>query len=190
MQWTLILVIVLVLAIICWPSMKENFIDFGFSGYRKPIDELSINKTVKEVDVSDYTKVLSNPSSEEVKDILNITQSYVNKNFGVCLHPILVNYVDKYTGPEDPKTKKSDLMYKSRAMFFDSRQHFGVQVDSTVVNNELVFVGTQTPISTYGIQMDDMEGKPFVEYKTIMEDNKPSKSALDALITSLSQTNP
>ena len=101
--------------IIILTTKKEKFVEvMGFAGITKDTSDIVIADNIGKVDETKYTKQEKYSITPDItNDIVKLIQKYINSKYGICVHPIETNYINKYTN-------KTDILYKSRMIFMKS----------------------------------------------------------------------
>ena len=125
MNYTLVALAVILMVFLC--GSREGFIDFGLSGYVKPITNFKVSEGAP-VDVSQYKRDMTVLTRDEIAGIIKVMQESTKKESGQCLQPIQTIYINRYTGPQGD-------MYDSRVMFFDQVHDFVTELSGQFLKN-------------------------------------------------------
>ena len=146
---------------------------FGFSGYIKPKDPITIEDI--EVDLSEYEEsgddiALSN---ELMQKLVLATNKAVSKKTGLCTYIIETMNVKKYTN-----TTTNQEIY--RCMFMSVKHRgfalgFAVTSDMRIIDGKAIVIGLRTqpidyrpPIDT-SIYQKSIKGKEFEDYTEVRQ---------------------
>ena len=183
-----LVIALVILLFFCFCGSREGFVDFGFSGWHKPVEDFNFSEDVQDVDLSTYTKDLTEIPTAKLDAIAQVVKAAVNKITGKCMQPIETIYINKYTG-------STGDAYDARFMFFDHKHSFVAEILAKVLQNKgsdeytIASVRTQVPAA-------DISGPAayggngaagWVEYPQILKDISPSKDALAAVTKSLQE---
>lgn len=166
-------------------STKENFVDFGFSGWKKPVDRLALSYG-SPVNLSGYKRDLTVLSSTQIGGIIDAMMKAGKKATKMCLDPIETIYINKYSGEDGD-------IYDSRVMFYSKDHYFAVeligQVKSEGNGYRVVSLRTQRPANdANGPTADSLQGfqaASFTPYDDMLKKVSPSKSAMEAVLKTL-----
>ena len=184
----LILVLAAIMAI-CFFGSREGFVDFGFSGYSKPVTDFSFADEAQAIDMSQYTRDVTNISPKKINDIVEIVKSTILNRTGKCMTPVQTMYINKYSSDKAS-------VYDTRFMFFDPKHSFASEILAKLIQNndsDEFMVGsirTQVPSSyesgpaAFG---GDVAASSFEEYPQILKDIAPSQNALQAVSRAVKQ---
>lgn len=183
----LILVLAL-LMVICFCGSREGFVDFGFSGYHKPVSDFSFDSETQAIDMSQYTKDITNIPAQKVNGIIDVLKSTILNTTGKCMIPIQTIYINKYSND-------SSTIYDTRFIFFDNKHSFASEILAKLIQNkdsEDFMVGsirTQVPSNYVGPDAfkGDVFGSSYEEYPQLLKDISPSRDALQAVSMALKQ---
>ena len=183
----LIIALAILLAI-CFCGSREGFVDFGFSGWQKPVEDFSFSKDVQDVDLSTYTRDTSEIPISKLNDIAQVVQHSVKKITGKCMKPIETIYINKFSS-------ETGDAYDTRFMFFDPKHSFVSEILAKVLQNKgsddysIASIHTQVPSNdTSGpLPYGDNSQAQWVEYPEILTSISPSKDALGAVTKALEE---
>ena len=183
----LILVLAL-LMVICFCGSREGFVDFGFSGYHKPVSDFSFDSETQAIDMSQYTKDITNIPAQKVNGIIDVLKNTILNTTGKCMIPIQTIYINKYSND-------SSTIYDTRFIFFDNKHSFASEILAKLIQNkdsEDFMVGsirTQVPSNYVGPDAfkGDVFGSSYEEYPQLLKDISPSRDALQAVSMALKQ---
>ena len=172
----------------CLCGSREGFIDHGFSGMHKPVDNFNFSVDVQAVDTSNYKKDLTQIPVDKLNEIAMVVQQYITQYTGNCMQPIETIYINKYTGDGGD-------MYDTRFMFYDPIHFFVVEILAKVLQNDgsteymVATISTQVPSSDSSgpSAYNGNSAGTFVEYPEILSSIAPSKDAMDAVVKSLKE---
>lgn len=187
----LILVLAALMAI-CFCGSREGFIDFGFSGYHKPASDFNFSDETQAVDMSQYTRDLTEVPVDTVRDIVVAVNDALKVKTGACMTPVQTIYINKYSN-----NKAS--VYDTRFMFYSPKHFFTTEILAKVVQNKdspaytVNTIRTQVPAASVGGPGPfggEGEASSFEEYPQLLRDIAPSSSALQAVSKALKQNAP
>ena len=95
MKWIPITLLIIVILICC--GSREGFVDFGFSGYKKPVSNFSFTDTVQDINLDNYKRDNSAVPPTTIAGIINSLKVHLSEKHSVCMEPIETMYVDKYS---------------------------------------------------------------------------------------------
>ena len=183
------LVLVLVaLMTICFMGSREGFVDFGFSGYHKPVSDFNFSDEVQAIDMSKYKRDSTEIPADKINGIVQVVRHSLKERTGKCMEPVETIYINKYS---DDKAS----VYDTRFMFYDPAHFFMSEILATIIQNNgsddfmVGTIRTQVPsadVSGPNPYVSDSHSQ-FDEYPQILKDVGPSKSALDAVSKALKQ---
>ena len=172
----LVLAILVLVVIACFGS-REGFVDFGLSGYKKPLGRFSFVDNQQNIDVSSLTPVEGALTADEVASVIRSMQEYVKSTQNVCLEPIQTIYVNKY----------SPDIYNARVMFYNKSHRFVTELVATLNGPETVVdIRTQVP-SQDASGPDAFLGSSDFSGFTDSNEISPSSSATDAVIKAVAE---
>lgn len=184
----LILVLIVLMAI-CFLGSREGFVDFGFSGYHKPVSDFSFADESQAVDMSQYTRDVTKIPSNKISDIVEVVKSTIKNRTGKCMIPIQTIYINKYSGADA-------TVYDTRFMFFDPKHSFASEILAKLIQNNdsddfmIGSIRTQVP-SSYESGPEafrgDVSGSSFEEYPQLLKNIAPSSDALQAVSRAVKQ---
>ena len=187
----LVLVLTALMAI-CFFGSREGFIDFGFSGYSKPVSDFSISDDAQGVDMTQYRRDTTDIPTGKLSDIVEIVKSTISKKTGKCMVPIQTIYINKYSNDKA-------AVYDTRFMFFDPKHSFASEILAKIIQNNdsdeftVGSIRTQVP-SNYtsgpAAFTGDVKASSFEAYPQILKDIAPSQNALQAVSIALKQNAP
>lgn len=125
MNYTLVALVLILMFLLC--GSREGFVDFGFSGYKKPVTNFRVSDG-DAVDLSEYKRDETLLTSDEISSMIGAIQERTKTDTGECLQPVQTIYINKYTGPQGN-------MYDSRIMFFDPAHQFVTELSSQLLKN-------------------------------------------------------
>ena len=190
MNYTLLLLVFL-LVILLWGS-REGFVDFGLSGWTKPVDHYSFVEKDMNIDMNAYKKQVTDVTTGKLSHIIATVQNYAKAKTGQCLQPIETIYVNKYTGPQGN-------MYDTRVMFYDQKNYFMTELMTKLLEKpgddsgfQVASMRTQIPAGdASGPQGSDMsQSEPlsaFLPQIDILSSISPSKTGMEGVMKSISQ---
>ena len=186
----LVVALVILMAICFWGS-REGFVDFGFSGYHKPVGDLNFSDELQAVDTSNYKRDSTVIPLEKLNAIANVVTEYLKNKTGKCMQPIETIYINKYSG-------ESGDMYDTRFMFYDPKHFFVAEILAKVLQNKksdqymISSVRTQVPSVDQSGPLPYGGGatSQFVEYPEILNSINPSNNALQAVSKALEENKP
>jgi len=143
MKWIPIALLIIVILICC--GSREGFVDFGFSGYKKPVSNFSFTDTIQDVNLDNYKRDNSAVPAATIAGIINAVKVHLSEKHNVCMEPIETMYVDKYASG-------GEVAYDSRMMFYSKDHHFAAEIMSKSIQNAdgsvvVASVRTQVPSS-------------------------------------------
>lgn len=157
-------------------SDREKFVEKrGFAGYDKPTD---VRKQDAAFDYSGYTEDVARLTSDEMNDIIRVTQEGIS----TCAYPIETNSIKKYT-----KTEDGSVVYKCAFTFMAIRGFpFGFGVNSDVMLTpapKLMGIRTQPmtkdTVATV-VPYQEEVAQDFTEFEMITKKNVPTLAQLKA----------
>ena len=190
MNYTLLLLVFL-LAILLLGS-REGFVDFGLSGWSKPVDHYSFVDKDMNIDMNTYKKVLTDITATKLRNIISSIQVYAKDKTQQCLEPIETVYVNKYSGPQGS-------MYDTRMMFYDQKNYFMTEIMTKLLEKpggdgtfQVASMRTQIPAGdASGPAGSDMSASQpmsqFLSNPEILQNIAPSKSGMEAVLKALKQ---
>ena len=190
MNYTLLLLVFL-LAILLWGS-REGFVDFGLSGWSKPVDHYSFVEKDMNIDMNTYKKVLTDITATKLRNIISSIQVYAKAKTQQCLEPIETIYVNKYSGPQGS-------MYDTRMMFYDQKNYFMTEIMTKLLEKpggdgtfQVASMRTQIPAGdASGPAGSDMSASQpmsqFLPQIDILDSISPSKTGMEAVLKSISK---
>ena len=174
MNYTLLLLVFL-LVILLWGS-REGFVDFGLSGWTKPVDHYSFVEKDMNIDMNAYKKQVTDVTTGKLSHIIATVQ----------------NYAKAKTGPQGN-------MYDTRVMFYDQKNYFMTELMTKLLEKpgddsgfQVASMRTQIPAGdASGPQGSDMsQSEPlsaFLPQIDILSSISPSKTGMEAVMKSISQ---
>tara|TARA_R110002074_G_scaffold123161_1_gene258434 strand:+ start:211 stop:834 length:624 start_codon:yes stop_codon:yes gene_type:complete len=190
MNYTLLLLVFL-LAILLWGS-REGFVDFGLSGWSKPVDHYSFVEKDMNIDMNTYKKDLTDITTTKLRNIISSIQVYAKAKTQQCLEPIETIYVNKYSGPQGS-------MYDTRMMFYDQKNYFMTEIMTKLLEKpggdgtfQVASMRTQIPAGdASGPAGSDMSASQpmsqFLPQIDILDSISPSKTGMEAVLKSISK---
>ncbi len=175
----LIVSLLVIVLIVCFGS-REGFVDFGFSGYKKPVGRFAIDDIIQPVDVTSMTPEETSLSSADVSTIIRSIQVYVKDTHNVCLEPIQTIYINKY----------SPDIYNARVMFYNKTHRFATELVATLNGtNTIASVRTHVPAQDISgpAGYTSGSGASFADTDDFLASVSPSKTAMDATIKAVAQ---
>jgi hypothetical protein len=170
---TILLLSLIVVAVTC---QREKFTEiFGFAGYSKPIvNPVSINTSTVSIDLSQYDKEVASVTQDEMQKMVQIVQTAVNKDTGLCTYIINTDDVKQYVAKKDGK-----ILYRVRFMFMVTTGFaFGFGVQADILDGVVINMNTQK-LSDYSQAGD---GDIFQSYSSIVTaGSTPKLSDLNSL---------
>ena len=189
MNYTLLILSILLLILLC--GSREGFVDFGLSGWTKPVDHYSFVDKDMDIDMQKYKKDLTDIGTNKLSNIIYTVQQYAKKNTGQCLQPIETIYVNKYSGPQG-------TLYDTRLMFYDQKHYFMTELMTRLIETaggdgfQVASMRTQIPASDSsgpgGMDLPDPTGSnpgEFLQQREILKAVSPSKSGMEAVLKAL-----
>ena len=186
-----LIVALAILLFICFCGTREGFVDFGLSGYHKPVGEFSMVEDVQDVDISSYKRDITQMPVSVINDVTQVVQSFIRERTGKCLQPIETIYVNKYSG-------ETGVMYDTRFMFYDPKHFFVSEIMARVLKNNKSDTYTISSVRTQVPSADQSGPSPyggasvdtFVSQPEILSAINPSNDALEAVSKALEQNKP
>jgi len=186
----LILVLVALMAI-CFFGSREGFVDFGFSGYHKPVSDFDFADEVQAIDMSQFKRDLTKIPPGKLNDLVEVVKHTIKTKTGKCMTPVQTIYVNKYSGDKAS-------VYDTRFMFYDPKHFFASEILAKVIQNndsDEFMVGTirtQVPTSAVGPQAfgGDVAQSEFESYPQLLKDVGPNQTTLQAVSKALKQNEP
>ena len=182
------LVILLIILVCVFMGTKEGFVDFGLSGWEKPVAKFNVNEDPDPLDMSQYTQDLTDIAPSKIGSILNSIKSFMKEKTQKCLVPIETIYVNKYTGPRG-------TMYDTRFMFYDTKSYFVTELMSKVLeqgdtdNFTVSSVRTQVPAADASGPQGSLPSSgcasAFLPDTQLLQSINPSKSGMEAVLKAL-----
>tara|TARA_Y100001936_G_scaffold106731_2_gene104850 strand:- start:13676 stop:14236 length:561 start_codon:yes stop_codon:yes gene_type:complete len=168
-------------------STKEGFVDYGFSGWKKPVPRLTITDG-KPVDTSTLRRDLTVLSPDTIGGIVNAVAESAKQTTNMCFTPIETIYINKYSG-------ESGDFFDSRIMFYCPNNYFTVELISQVraegTGYRVTSMRTQVPSNDAngpsGFANDT--GSVFVSHDELLKTVSPSNSAMNAVLKALEKNN-
>ena len=187
MNYTLLILAILLLILLC--GSREGFVDFGLSGWTKPVDNYSFVDKDMNIDMQEYKKDLTDIGTNKLSNIIYSVQQYAKKSTGQCLQPIETIYVNKYSGPQG-------TLYDTRLMFYDQKHYFMTELMTRLIetgdgNFQVASMRTQIPASDSsgpgGMDLPAPGNSPgeFLQQREILKAVAPSKSGMEAVLKAL-----
>ena len=186
-----LIVALVILLFICFYGTREGFVDFGLSGYHKPVSEFSMVADVQDVDISNYKRDIAPIPVPVINEVTQVVQEFIRQRTGKCLQPIETIYINKYSGD-------NGSVYDTRFMFYDPKHFFVSEIMAKILQNKgadaysISSVRTQVPSadqsgpSPYGGNAADS----FISQPEILSAINPSKDAMEAVSKALEQNKP
>jgi hypothetical protein len=182
------LVILLIILVCVFMGTKEGFVDFGLSGWEKPVAKFNVNEDPDPVDMSQYTQDLTDIAPSKIASILETVKSFMKEKTQKCLVPIETIYVNKYTGPRG-------TMYDTRFMFYDTKSYFVTELMSKVMeqgdtgNFTVSSARTQVPAADASGPQGSLPSSgcasAFLPDTELLQSINPSKSGMEAVLKAL-----
>ena len=149
-------------------TSKEKFTEiFGFSGYSKPILNVSINETLNNsIDVSNYEEKAALIDNDLLQELLFTVQRHLK----MPTYAVETNSIKKFVDKTDP----SKIIYRCRFMFIYTKGFpfgFGVSADILMTPKPTIVAITTQPQSdqTYSPVEPFTEGEDnFVNYNEVI----------------------
>ena len=184
-----LLALIVLLAIFFFGS-REGFVDFGLSGWSKPVENFNVDEVETKVDLSQFKRELTDIAPSDLSKIIDTMTAFMQNKTGKCLTPIETIYVNKYSGPQ------GEVMYDNRVMFYDTKHFFVTEVMSKLLKNDndsytVASMRTQVPsrdVSGPAAMNDDVQQmSTFVDQDELLTAINPSKSGMEAVLKALSK---
>lgn len=175
-----LIISLLVLVIIACFGSREGFVDFGFSGYKKPVGRFAFTDTIQTVDVSAMEPLDDQLTPNEISSVIRAIQVYVKENHDVCLEPTQTIYINKY----------SPDIYNARVMFYNKAHRFATEIVATLNGTDTIAsIRTQVPANDVSgpAGYTDAVTSNFVQTDEFLQSVSPSKNAMDAVIRATAQ---
>lgn len=184
-----LILVLAVLMVICFCGSREGFIDFGFSGYHKPVSDFSFADDAQAIDMSQYKRDVTKIAPNKISDIVEVVKSTILNRTGKCMVPIQTIYINKYSSDKAS-------VYDTRFMFFDPKHSFASEILAKLIQNNdsddfmIGSIRTQVPsmyASGPAAFRGDVAGSSFEEYPQILRDIAPSQNAFQAVSRAVKQ---
>lgn len=169
-----LIALAVIVTIACLGS-REGFVDFGLSGYKKPIGRFAFAESTQNIDVSSMTPEEGPLSPDEIATVIKSIQEYVKSKHDVCLHPVQTIYINKY----------SPDIYDARIMFYNTTYHFGTELVATLSGKTISSIRTSIPAEAISgpVGFTDDTSSPFLPADEVLKNIVPSKADLSAIGT-------
>jgi len=170
--------LILLALVIVLSSQSEKFTEvFGFAGYTKPIANpvtLGGGADALSIDLSQYDKVIAAITPDDMQTMVQLVQTAVNKDTGLCTYIINTDDVKHYVHKQDGTN-----LYRVRFMFMVTTGFaFGFGVQADILDDVVVNMNTQQ-ISEYSQAGDN---DTFKSYSNIIANGStPKLSDLNSL---------
>jgi len=140
MYWIIVILMFLILK--AFPE-KERFQEmFGFSGYKKPITDTSLDYSSVGADMTKFSDVTGNEgvTFDEVSSCVTSVKNFLSEKFEFCVYPIETSKIEKFKHSETTST-----LYKCKFMFMvtSSSYPFVLGVQAEVLDGKVVRASTQ-----------------------------------------------
>jgi hypothetical protein len=163
-----IIVPVLIGILLVLATSKEKFTEiFGFSGYSKPILNVSINEKLNSsIDISNYEEKAALIGNDLLQELLFTVQRHLK----MPTYAVETNSIKKFVDKTDP----SKIIYRCRFMFIYTKGFpfgFGVSADILMTPKPTIVAITTQPQSdqTYSPVEPFTEGEDnFVNYNEVI----------------------
>ena len=180
MENTLVILVLAVVIFVLACGSREGFIDFGFSGYKKPITNFEL-KDGDAADLSNYKRDLTKVTPSEISSIISVIQKTAKEQTGQCLDPIQTVYINRYTNPQ------GGSLFDSRVVFFDKSHHFVTELTAQMLKNSndtfsVLSLRTQDEIARSNGFAGDGTGANFLPETDLASAVAPSKGLLDKVV--------
>jgi hypothetical protein len=182
------LVILLIILFCVFMGTREGFVDFGLSGWEKPVAKFNVNEDPDPLDMSQYTRDLTDIAPSKISSILATVKDFMKEKTSKCLVPLETIYVNKYSGPRG-------AMYDTRFMFYDPKSYFVTELMSKVVeqgdtNNFTVSsVRTQVPAADASGPQASLPSSgcasAFLPDTELLQSINPSRNGMEAVLKAL-----
>jgi len=186
------LILILVILFFVFMGSKEGFVDFGFSGWEKPVAKFNVNEDPDPLDMSLYTQDLTDISPGKIGSIIETIQEFMKEKTKKCLVPLETIYVNKYSGPRG-------TMYDTRFMFYDPSGYFVTELMGKVIEQgdtdtfTVSSVRTQVPAADASGPQGSLPSSgcasAFLPDTELLKAINPSSSGMEAVLKSLSINN-
>lgn len=167
-----VILILLILIVLILMSRTEMFTEqFGFSGYTKPKDPITLDDT--EIDLSEYDESGEDVavSNDLMQEMVLATNKAVSKKTGLCTYIVETLSVKRYTH----RTTKQEIY---RCMFMTVKHKgfaygFSVTSDMRIIDGKATVIGLRTqpvdlrPPSDPSIYQTTIKGKEFEDYTEV-----------------------
>ena len=169
-----LIALAVIVAAVCLGS-RESFVDFGLSGYKKPIGRFAFSDSIQNIDISSMKPEEGPVSPDEITTVIKSIQEYVKSKHNVCLHPVQTIYINKY----------SPDIYDARVMFYNTTHHFGAEVMATMTGSTIASIRTRVPAEAVSgpVGFTDDTASPFLPADEVLKNIMPSKADLSAIGT-------
>lgn len=167
-----VILILLILIVLILMSRTEMFTEqFGFSGYTKPKDPITLDDT--EIDLSEYDESGEDVavSNDLMQEMVLATNKAVSKKTGLCTYIIETLSVKRYTH----RTTNQEIY---RCMFMTVKHKgfaygFSVTSDMRIIDGKATVIGLRSqpvdsrPPSDPSIYQKSIKGKEFEDYTEV-----------------------
>ena len=167
-----VILILLILIVLILMSRTEMFTEqFGFSGYTKPKDPITLDDT--EIDLSEYDESGEDVavSNDLMQEMVLATNKAVSKKTSLCTYIVETLSVKRYTH----RTTKQEIY---RCMFMTVKHKgfaygFSVTSDMRIIDGKATVIGLRTqpvdlrPPSDPSIYQTTIKGKEFEDYTEV-----------------------
>lgn len=168
MKWVITALLIIVILVCC--GSREGFVDFGFSGYKKPVSNFTFTDTIQDINLDNYKRDNSAVPTATIAGIINALQVHLAEKHNICMEPVETMYVDRYSSG-------GNIVYNSRMMFYSKKHHFATEIMSKSMQNAdgsvvIASVHTQVPssdISGPSAYSGETKGSKFVDRVEINE---------------------
>lgn len=167
-----VILILLILIVLILMSRTEMFTEqFGFSGYTKPKDPITLDDT--EIDLSEYDESGEDVavSNDLMQEMVLATNKAVSKKTGLCTYIVETLSVKRYTH----RTTNQEIY---RCMFMTVKHKgfaygFSVTSDMRIIDGKATVIGLRSqpvdsrPPSDPSIYQKSIKGKEFEDYTEV-----------------------
>lgn len=184
------LLALLILLALFFVGTREGFVDFGLSGWSKPVENFDVDITEKKFDFSQFKRELTDISPADLSKLIEVTKGFMKQKTGKCLTPIETVYVNRYTGPQ------GEVLYDSRMMFYDTKHYFVTELMGKLLKNDdnsytVASMRTQVPaqdVSGPAAMNDSVtQMSQFVQKDDLLAAINPSKTGMQAVLKALNK---
>ena len=162
-------IVVMLLFLILWAfPERERFQEmFGFSGYKKPITDTSLDYSSMGADMTKFSEVTDSEgvTFDEMNTVITAVQKFLREKFDFCVYPIETSKIEKFKHNET-----TSVLYKCKFMFMvtSSTYPFVLGVQAEVLDGKVVRASTQDMHkSTVGGESGDLMQYNEIESFTV-----------------------